>query len=170
MSGLCGGWRHCFFGATIAVLAFATNRAGAQQYLPAASAHAASGIEGGGSGFQRARTRIRLGVELRVDESPENAIVGAAIVDVEPRAAAGGELRYFRSISEKVAVGVGGIGYFVPAILLGPSAGVEIRIPIMKKTYVALGPEFAVFAFGSDLPDRVVIWQALFQGGIRVDL
>ncbi len=145
-------------------------RSMAQQYLPAASAHVASGIEGGGSGFQRARTRVRIGLELRVDEAPENALAVAGIFDIEPRAAFGGELRYFRSLSPRVAVGLGGIAYLVPAILLGPSAGVEVRIPLMKKTYIAVGPEFAVFAFGSDLPDRTVIWQALFQGGFRVDL
>jgi len=144
--------------------------ASAQQYLPAASAQAASGIEGGGSGFQRARTRIRLGLELRLDEAPENAVVAAVLFDIEPRTAFGGELRIVHSISPLIAVGAGGIGYFVPALLFGPCAGVEVRIPILKKTYIAVGPEVAVFALGSDLPDRTVIWQALFQAGFRVDL
>jgi hypothetical protein len=146
------------------------SRAYAQEYLPAASAHIASGIEGGGRGFQRSRTRLRLALELRVDEAPENALVVGGIFDIEPHTSFGGELRYVRTVSPLVAVGAGAIGYFVPAILIGPCAGVEVRIPILKKTYFAVGPEVAVFAFGSDLPDRTVIWQALFQGGFRVDL
>lgn len=146
------------------------SRALAQQYLPAASAQAASGIEGAGSGFQRARTRLRVGLELRIDEAPDDAVVGAVLVDVEPRAAFGGELRYLRLVTPSLAIGGGAIGYFAPALLLGPSVGVEVRIPIGKKSYFALGPDAAVFALGSDLPDRTVIWQALFQGGLRVDL
>lgn len=142
----------------------------AQQYLPAASAQGASGIEGAGSGLQRARTRVRVGLELRVDESPEDAIAGAVLVDVEPRAAFGAEIRYVRAVTPNLAIGGGAIGYFAPALLLGPSVGVEARIPIGKKTYFAIGPDVAVFALGSDLPDNTVIWQALLQGGIRVDL
>jgi hypothetical protein len=97
-------------------------------------------------------------------------VVGGALVVFVRRGALGGELRYLRSVSPNVAIGGGAIGYFAPALLLGPSVGVEARIPIGKKTYFALGPEAAVFALGSDLPDRTVIWQALFQGGLRVDL
>src|SRR5438477_9085117 len=88
--------------------------ASAQEYLPAASAHIASGLEGGGRGFGRARTRLRMALELRVDEAPENALVGAGIFDIEPHTAFGGELRYVRTVSPLVAVGAGAIGYFVP--------------------------------------------------------
>ena len=155
----------------LGVLAVALpSTASAQEYLPAASAHVATGLEGGGRILQRSRTRLRIAGELRIDEAPENALVAAGIFDIEPHAAFGGELRYVRTLSPLVAVGAGGIGYFVPALLFGPCAGVEVRIPILKKTYLAVGPEVAVFALGNDLPDRTVIWQALFQVGFRVDL
>ena len=154
-----------------AVLALALPAtAHAQEYLPAASAHVASGVEGGGRDFQRARTRIRMAFELRIDEAPENAIVGAGILDIEPRTAFGAELRYVRSVTPALAVSGGAIGYLVPALLVGPCAGIEVRIPVAKKMYLTVGPELAVFAFGTDLPDRTVIWQALFQVGFRVDL
>jgi hypothetical protein len=142
----------------------------AQQYLPAGSAYVGSGVEGGGRDFQRARTRLKLGLELRIDEDPENGISGAGVFDLEPRTAFGADLRYVRRIGPKFAVSAGGMGYFVPAILVGPCAGLEVRVPTFYKTYLALGPEVAVFAFGTDLPDRTVIWQALFQAGFRVDL
>lgn len=154
----------------VAALLALPQLAHAQQYLPAASAHVASGAEGGGRDFQRSRTRLRMALELRLDEAPENALVGAGILDIEPRTAAGGELRYVRTVTPVVAVSGGAISYFVPAILLGGCAGVEVRVPFAKKTYLALGPELTVFAFGTDLPDRTVIWQALFQAGFRVDL
>jgi len=47
-------------------------------------------------GLQRARTRLRLTLELRVDEEPENAISASSLVDLEPRAAAGFNLRHVR--------------------------------------------------------------------------
>lgn len=144
--------------------------ASAQEYLPAASAATSSGIEGAGRGFQRARTRVRLALELRVDERPLDALVVAALADLEPRAAFGAELRYLRSLGSTVAVSAGAIAYFVPGTLVGPCAGLEVRIPLAKKTQFVVGPEFAVFPIGSDLPDRSVIWQVFAQGGFRVDL
>lgn len=144
--------------------------ASAQEYLPAASGHVASGLEGAGRGFQRARTRIRLALELRIDEAPKDAFVGAVIADIEPHAAFGAELRYMRMLSTNIAVSGGAIGYFVPATLFGPSAGFEVRLPVGTKAQFVLGPEVAVFPLGSDLPDGSVIWQALLQGGFRVDL
>ena len=148
----------------------AASRATAQQYLPAASAHLASGVEGGGKLLQRARTRLRLGVELRIDEEPDNGMAFAALVDIEPRTAFGAELRYVRLVTPTFAVSGGAIGYFVPGTLLGPCAGAELRIPIRNKMFIGVGPDVTVFAFGSDLPDRIIVWQALFQAGLRVDL
>jgi len=156
--------------AVLAVSALVSTTAYAQQYLPAASAHAASGLEGGGRGFQRARTRVRVALELRIDEIPDEAIVVGGLVDVEPRTAFAAEVRYMHTISPRIAVGAGAIGYLVPATLVGPCAGLEARVPLAKKTFLTAGPDVAVFALGSDLPDRTVIWQALFQVGFRVDL
>lgn len=142
----------------------------AQEYLPAASTSTASGLEGGGRGFQRARTRIRLALELRVDERPLDALVFAALADVEPRAAFGAELRYVRTLGSLVAIGGGAIAYFVPGTLVGPCAGFEVRVPLSKKVQFVVGPDVAVFPVGGDLPERTVIWQVFAQGGFRVDL
>lgn len=162
-------------GLLLAMSAFSTTAltacpAAAQEYLPAASTSASSGIEGAGRGFQRARTRVRLALELRIDERPLDALVFAALADVEPRSAFGAELRYVRSLSSMVAVGGGAIAYFVPGTLIGPCAGLEVRVPLSKKAQLVVGPELAVFPLGGDLPERTVIWQAFLQGGFRVDL
>jgi hypothetical protein len=157
-------------GVTAGILGLADHPAAAQQYLPAASAQVASGVEGGGAVLQRARTRLRLGLELRVDEDPENGVSFAGLVDIEPRTALGAELRYVRLVSPGFAVSAGAIGYAVPGTLLGPCAGAEVRLPLSRSMSLAVGPDVTVFAFGSDLPDRIIVWQALFQAGLRVDL
>lgn len=154
----------------LGLAAFWPASASAQEYLPAGAAYVASGIEGAGSGFQRARTRLRIGGELRVDEAPDEAIFAAVLVDIEPKTAFGGELRYVHTLGSHVAVGAGAIAYLAPGLLLGPTAGLEVRVPLTSKTFLVAGPEAAVFALGSDLPDGVVIWQALFQIGFRADL
>lgn len=153
-----------------AALAAAPADASAQEYLPAASFHAGTGIEGGAGSFQRARTRLRFGLELRIDESPEHGIAAAALVEVEPRSAFGADVRYVRLLSSRIALSAGAMGYLVPSTLLGPCAGVDVRIPLGTKVSLAIGPETAVFALGNDLPNGIVIWQALLQGGFRVDL
>ena len=164
-------WRRAACSAIIAASSLLLDRqADAQQYVPAASAQLASGAEGGGKILQRARSRLRLGLELRVDEDPDNGVSFAGLVDIEPRTAIGAELRYVRLVSPTFAVSAGAIGYAVPGTLLGPCAGAEVRIPVAKSTYLSAGPDVAVFAFGSDLPDRIIVWQALFQAGFRVDL
>lgn len=155
--------------AALATLGTVASEAHAQEYLPAASAHVATGVEGAGGGLRRARTRLRLGLELRIDEAPDDALALAGLVDVEPRAAFGAELRYMRSLSSLVAIGAGPIAYFAPGTLLGASAGVEVRPRIGKKTFLLAGPEATVFAFGSDLPNNTVLWQALMQVGVRAD-
>ncbi|AKU94672.1 hypothetical protein AKJ09_01336 [Labilithrix luteola] len=144
--------------------------ASAQEYLPAGAVYVGSGIEGAGRGFQRARTRLRIGGELRVDEAPDEAIFAAVLVDIEPKTAFGGELRYVHTIGSHVAASAGAIAYLAPGTLLGPCAGLEVRVPLASKTYLVAGPEAAVFALGGDLPDNVVVWQALFQLGFRADL
>ncbi len=158
------------WGTVLAAALSLPSTASAQQYLPAASAHLASGVEGAGKDFQRARTRLRIALELRIDESPNDALVGAVLADIEPHTAVGGELRYLRLVSPRFAVSAGGIAYFVPGTLLGPCAGAELRFPVANKSYLAVGPDVNVFAIGGDLPDGIVIWQALLQVGFRLDL
>ena len=61
--------RARLFAAAALALVLSGGSASAQQYLPAAAAQLASGVEGGGKLLQRARTRMRLGLELRIDET-----------------------------------------------------------------------------------------------------
>jgi hypothetical protein len=153
-------------------LSWATaSAAQAQAYLPSASIEIGSGVESGGAVVRRARTRLRAALELRIDEAPEDALVGAAIVDLEPRAAVGGELRYFRSFGHGLfAVGGGAVGYIAPNTLFGPCAELQARVHLSDKTILVTGPEVTTFVVGADLPDGTVSWQALLQVGFRADL
>lgn len=155
--------------ASFVVTMLAAVAADAQEYMPAGSVHVASGAEGAGGDLHRARTRLRVALDLRVDEAPNDGVVVAGLVDLEPRAAFGAELRYVHAISPRFTIGAGAIGYAAPATLLGPSAGLEANVPIAKKTFFVVGPETAVFVVGSDLPNNTVVWQALLQVGFRAN-
>lgn len=149
----------------------ATPRIYAQKYVATGVAETSSGVEGGG-GYQqamgRARTRMRIGAELYVDENPVDVLSTAFLLDIEPRSAFGADARYTRVVNNKYAFGVGAIGYIQPATLVGPVGAAEYRHTINKTFVLAAGPEANIFVLGGDLPDKTVVWQALFKVGIHV--
>jgi hypothetical protein len=149
----------------------ATSQASAQKYMATGVAETASGVEGGG-GYQqslgRARTRARIGAELYIDESPADVLSGAFLLDIEPRSAFGVDARYMRVFATRWAFGAGAIGYVQPGTLVGPVGMGEYRHTISQGFALAAGPEANVFVLGSDLPDKTVVWQALFKVGLRV--
>lgn len=146
--------------------------ASAQQYLIGAAAGVSSGIEGGGAqgGFARARTRLRLGGDLRIDESPDDIFEFAALAEVEPRSSFGATLGYARAAGQHFVLDAAVLGLFAPASLYGVSAGLSYRLPISKRSAFAVGPEADFYFLGSDLPDGTVLWEVRLQGGFRVDL
>jgi hypothetical protein len=151
----------------------ASPMASAQQLVIGGAAQVSSGVEGGGGRagtMQRAPTRIRIGGDVAIDESPENAVGGGVVIATEPRAAFGLDLRYSRIVREKFSFSAGGVAYLQPGSLVGPMAAMEVRFPIAKEFFVTTGPELNVFVFGTDLPDRTVLWQAIFHVGLRVSL
>lgn len=178
--------RFSMFAAALATTAMVSS-AQAQEYLPSTSAQVASGVEGGGE-THRARTRLRIGLELRIDESPADGVSFAGLVELEPRAAFGADLRYVRSLGKTFDASGGVIAFFAPATLLGPAAGLTAKVPLTGRksspaslrpedregstagqSYILVGPETAVFVFGSDLPNNTIVWQALLQVGLRAD-
>lgn len=145
----------------------------AQRWVPSGVMQMSSGLEGGGgraTSMERAQTRMRVGADLFVDERPEDIFGAAALIAFEPRTAFGLDFRYTRVVAQKYAFSAGGIAYFQPGSLVGPVASAEYRIPLGKAFTFTAGPEANCFVVGTDLPDRTVIWQALFQVGMRVSL
>ena len=145
--------------------------ASAQQWIMNGVSEASSGFEGGGGRAQsmgRAQTRMRIGADLAIDESPEDVFGAAVLVAVEPRTAFGIDGRYTRVVRERFALSAGVIGYLQPGSLFGPVGAFQYRHPLSKTFVLTAGPEVNVFVFGTDLPDRTVLWQALFHVGMRV--
>ncbi len=147
--------------------------AGAQQWVVGANADIASGISGGGPEnpvLERARTRLRLGADLRVDEFPKDIYSIAMVAEVEPHASLGLDLRYNRQLSPRIVVDVGAIGLIFPESLVGPVAGLRYGIPMSPKMRLTIGPEVNVFVIGTDLPSDSVVWQILLDVGVHLDL
>lgn len=167
-----------FISKTIALLFAGTTTltapaAHAQKWLMTGTSEASSGVESGGGrspSVGRAQTRMRMGVDLAVDESPEDVFGAAVLVALEPRTAFGLDARYTRVLRERFAFSAGAIGFIQPGTLVGPVGAFEYRHPIANSFRLTAGPELDVFVVGNDLPDKTVIWQALFHVGLRVDL
>lgn len=163
--------RKLFASALACATLLAAPAAGAQQWIMGGVVAASSGLEGGGGRAQsmgRAQTRLRVGADLAVDESPEDVFGVAVLVAVEPRTAFGVDARYTRVVGERFAFSGGVVGYLQPGSLVGPVAAFEYRHPLSKAFSLTAGPEVDVFVVGTDLPDRTVLWQALFHVGLRV--
>lgn len=167
-------FRRCVAAVTVALSVWGANvpDAHAQQYLIGASAEGSSGIEGGGAngGMRLTRTRLRLGGDLRIDESPDDIFEFAAIAEVGARSGFGADARYARAAGSHFLVEAGLMGIVAPESLYGACAAFTFRLPLLKGMQLLLGPEADFFFLGSDLPDGTVLWQARFQGGLRVDL
>jgi hypothetical protein len=155
--------------ATFALSLVLGGNALAQSYDATAVADVATGVESGGAGVRRARSRLRLGVELRVDERPSDAFIVACLVDVEPKSSVGFDLRYGRLVGPFLLT-AGPIGYVAPQSLLGGAGAATARVSWSSHLALEVGPEVTAFALGTDLPDGSVLWQALLKGGLRVDL
>lgn len=155
-----------------AMLLFAP-AAHAQKWVMSGITQLSGGVEGGGgrqSSMERAQTRARIGADLFVDERPEDVFGGSVLIGLEPRTAFGLDFRYTRVVDQKFAFSGGAIGYLQPGSLIGPVAAAEYRMPMSKNFIMTMGPEANVFVLGTDLPDKTVLWQALFQVGFRVSL
>jgi hypothetical protein len=165
------GWRSAIAALTLLGGLASSRPAAAQQYIAGATAQVGSGIAGGAHGqLMRARTRLRIGADLRVDESPEDIFGAALLAEVEPHASIGADIRYMRAVGKRFVLHAGALGYVAPATLFGGAAGVEVRVPLSVSSALTFGPELNVFFLGSDLPDGTVFWQGLLQAGIHVDL
>jgi hypothetical protein len=152
-------------------LAVTPSTSRAQQPMFSAAADVMSGVEGGGTGYasgvRRARTTLRLGVDAWIDESPNDLLALAAIVELEPRASIGADLRYTRLVSDW-AFHAGAIAIIAPRHMIGATLGVGYRIPVGEMLTLSVGPTANVYFLGADLPERQVVWQGMLQGGIRV--
>lgn len=168
--------RHGVMSATLAALLLLAAPAAAQQWQLAGQFGAGTGLEGGEprSGetiFRRARTRLQVGLDARVDETPEMGYALLGFAEVEPHVGAGAELRLSRRFGERTSGYVGGLGVLVPHTLVGGSFGLQFLIPTdTSGTAAFVEPGFAVLPLGTDLPADTVVFWGMLTVGIHVDL
>lgn len=134
-----------------------------------------SGLQGGdpGSGsvqWERARTRVMAGVDLRNDEFMSDGIGFYSFAEIERRATWGAEVRYERWWTPTIGFHISAMGIVLPETMAGPAVGARLGFPIGKKLTFFIEPGFAVFPIGTDLPQGNVILWAMFNGGIGVAL
>ncbi len=159
--------------ATAILLTLTASVSSAQEPAFAGMIEAQTGIEGGGKGYaagiRRSRTNLRFGAEGWVDEDPVNRISAYLLVEVEPYAGVGAELRYTRVFWEDFSVFAGVTGIVAPQQLMGVTAGFGWR-PLFTESFgITVGPAVTSYFIGNDLPDGFVLWQANLQAGARVE-
>lgn len=162
--------------ATVMALGLWSVGAQAQRPLLGGQAAIGSGFEAGDPGtgattFRRARTRLAMGLDMRVDEHPEDGLGVTVFTEVEPHVSVGAELRYLRWLSPTVIGIVGATGAIAPHTLFGCEFGLQVHVPLdMPNTTFFIEPVFAALPLGTDLPsDRVLIW-GLMSAGIHAKL
>jgi hypothetical protein len=156
--------------AVAATAMLAPTTAHAQKLLLGGSVAYAGGVEGGDGGlgvtaFRRARSRVVVAVDGRIDEDPDQGLQVVGWVEVEPMATVGGELRYLRWLNPRIAGFVGGTVAIAPHNLLGGDVGLQFYFPSRDNFGVFVEPSFAAVPFGSDLPsDRMLLWGLISIG------
>lgn len=147
----------------------APDDASAQSWVTDVQLSVATGLEGAdtglGLGWQRARTRVVLGLDLGNDETGYEAYGARAFVELERTVAVGAELGYLRWLSPQWNVFFGGVAVLAPETLFGGTAAVTFIIPLGKRVGIPIWGSINALPLGSDRPgDGVVVWTLLGLG------
>jgi hypothetical protein len=149
-------------------------RAAAQQAVLSGGIDVAAGIEGGASGYargvRRSRTTFRFGAEGYLDELPDNILSLGVLVEVEPVATFGADLRYLRRFAADFNVHAGFTSIIAPKNMVGGTFGMSYRLGLSDAVALSFNPLGNVYFVGADLPDDTVLWQAMLAVGVRVKL
>ncbi len=133
-----------------------------------------AGLEGGGTGYakgvRRSRTALRFAGEAWVDEDPTHQLAVGALVELEPVASFGADVRYQLRPSDTIVLGAGATAVIAPKYMLGATFGFGYRLRVSETVELNFSPSANVYFWGSDLPTNTVLWQAMLGVGARVDL
>ena len=131
-----------------------------------------AGVEGGGrdyaSGVRRTRTTMRIGLAGWLEEAPAHALAAAAVVEIEPVAAIGVDLRYQLRFLDDFVAHLGVTSILSPGQMVGGSIGLAYEVSIGEHFSLGFGPTVNVYFAGDDLADEVILWQAMMGAGARV--
>lgn len=150
------------------------SEAAAQELHASGAADFIAGIEGGGSGYasgiRRTRTMIRAGVEGFVDEQPTHWFGAGMLVELEPRASFGADVRYLLRFRDNMFLHAGATAVLAPDNLIGATVGYAYRLTLAKGVELNVNPLVNVFFLGGDLPKDTAIWQGTLSLGARLGL
>jgi len=145
-----------------------------QQLVVDGAFDVAAGIEGGASGYaagvRRTRTTLRFGADGWVDEYPHHIFSPGLLVEIEPVAAVGADLRYTPRINDYFRFHIGPAAIIAPNHMIGATFGMAFTLGLSERIMLNFAPIGNVYFVGADLPGNTVLWQAMAQVGVRVRL
>jgi hypothetical protein len=141
----------------------------AQSWVLDAHAGLKTGLEGADTGsgvdWQRARTRLVLGLDLGSDEAHFTTIGMRAFVELERSVGVGAELGVMHWFTKRIGGFVGGVAVLTPETLVGGTANVIYQFPLGERLGVFVDASLSALPFGSDRPgDGTVLWVLLGVG------
>ena len=143
--------------------------ASAQSWVSDVQVGLSSGFEGSDTGlgpqWQRARSRIVVGLDLGNDENQNEAYGVRSFIEIERTVSVGAELGYVRWFMPELSFFFGGVGVFAPETLFGGTVAATYVLPMGKKFGIPIWASINALPFGSDRGnDGVVIWTLLGVG------
>ncbi len=158
--------RTCRAGLASLAALFVCAPAVSQELQPELSLRLSSGLEaadiGNGVGWQRARTRLGVGLNLGVDEAAYLDWGARAFVELERSLAFGGEVGVSETLGDSVSVFGGAAFVLVPSTLLGVTGQATYHIRLSERFSLGIVLNLSVLPLGSDRPAKgPVFWSLL---------
>ena len=161
---------------TVVLAAAAWSRAAsAQAWVSDVHLSVASGIEGADQsiqlGWQRARGRLVLGLDLGVDERGRDAYGFRVFTELERSIAVGAEAGYLLWVLPELNVFVGASSVLAPETLFGGTVAATYVLSLGERLGLGIWTSFSALPLGSDRPegDGIVVW-GLLGVGVRARL
>jgi hypothetical protein len=155
---------------TLSILCFPAV-AHAQSWVSDVQLGLATGLEGADTGhgvaWQRARTRLILGLDLGNDEWGGDAWGVRSFIELERSLALGAEVGYLRWVTPELNLFGGATAVLAPRTLFGGTAAATYTIPLGKRVGLAIFTSISALPFGSDRPGSGVVVWGLLGLGIR---
>ncbi len=156
-------------GVALAVALLVAGPAPAQSWVLDAHLGLKTGLEGADVGdgvdWQRARTRLVLGMDFGSDESHWTTIGARAFVELERSVSVGAELGVMHWFTPRLGGFIGGVAVIAPETLVGGTANLIYVFPLSEGFGLFVDGSISALPLGSDRPgDGTVLWLLLGIG------
>jgi hypothetical protein len=141
----------------------------AQSWVSDVQVGLSTGLEGSDTGkgpqWQRARTRIVVGLDLGNDEHGSEAYGTRVFIELERSMSVGAELGYIRWFLPELSFFFGGTAVLAPETLVGGTVAGTYVLPMGERFGIPIWASISALPFGSDRGnDGVVVWTLLGVG------